>query len=177
MFAGANRVYSGDEAMAAHRELVQYWMSKCKDGQLPGRQDIHPRDFIKHLPTISLIEIDEADQTSDSPQEDVAHTAANPDAHYKMRLAGTGLRDIYEGEITGKTLSEVYPEAQAQYWRQQLSEVRERAKPAAGAAPLDWKGKDHLVQLWLRLPLASDGKRVNMILAFDAVVAAGQKAA
>jgi hypothetical protein len=33
-------------------------------------------------------------------------------------------------------------------------------------------GKDHLVQFWLRLPLSSDGISVNMILCYDAFVAA-----
>jgi len=154
------RIVSGAEAMTAHREIFQYWMAKCGEGRLPSRRDIDPKDFKKYLPTISLI--------------DVANDADGAVSAYRMRLAGTALRDLYAQEITGKDLDDVFDGEVLQYWRKNLDEVKAQAKPAAGAAPLDWRGKDHLVQVWLRLPLASDGQNVNMILAFDAVVAAGR---
>ena len=71
---------------------------------------------------------------------------------YRLRLAGTGLYGVYGREITGKTLDEIYNSAAADYWR--------------GAA--------HLSILWLRLPLASNGTDVDMILGYDGVV--GQQA-
>jgi hypothetical protein len=39
---------------------------------------------------------------------------------------------------------------------------------------LAWRGASHLSILWLRLPLASDGEQVDMILGFDAVVGMSQ---
>ena len=156
MSGDVGRIVSGAEAMAAHRELFQYWTEKCVAGQLPSRADIHPAAFKKHLPTISLIDV---------PTDGEA---------YRMRLAGTALRDLYAQEITGKTLGDVFKGDTLEYWKKTLDDVRAQAKPAAGAAPLNWRGKDHLVQVWLRLPLASDGHNVDMVLAFDAVVAAGR---
>jgi hypothetical protein len=43
-----------------------------------------------------------------------------------------------------------------------------------GVHNLAWRGASHLSILWLRLPLASDGKAVDMILGLDAVVGMGQ---
>lgn len=160
MSSDVGRIVSGAEAMSAHREIFQYWMAKCAEGRLPSRQDIDPKDFKKYLPAISLIDV-----SDDGAQESTA---------YRMRLAGTALRDLYAQEITGKDLGDVFNGEVLQYWRKHLDDVKMQAKPAAGAAPLDWRGKEHLVQVWLRLPLASDGQNVNMILAFDAVVAAGR---
>lgn len=150
------KIVSGAEAMSAHSEIFRIWAAKCAEGKLPGRQDIHPADFKKYLPTISLIDV------TDDP------------ARYRVRLAGTALRDLYRKEITGKTLDQVFEGEVLDYWQRTLDDVQVQAKPSAGAAPLDWRGKDHLVQVWLRLPLSSDGQNVNMILAFDAIVAAGR---
>ena len=35
-----------------------------------------------------------------------------------------------------------------------------------------WRGAGHLSMLWLRLPLASNGRDVDMILGYDAVLGA-----
>jgi hypothetical protein len=51
--------------------------------------------------------------------------------------------------------------------------VSER-RPAVGVHSLAWRGASHLSILWLRLPLASDGEQVDMILGFDAVVGMSQ---
>jgi hypothetical protein len=41
-----------------------------------------------------------------------------------------------------------------------------------GVHSLAWKGSPHMSILWLRLPLASNGKDVDMILGYDALVGA-----
>ena len=43
-------------------------------------------------------------------------------------------------------------------------------RPGVGVHSLAWKGAPHMSILWLRLPLASNGKDVDMILGYDAVV-------
>jgi len=35
---------------------------------------------------------------------------------------------------------------------------------------LAWRGANHLSLLWLRLPLASNGRDVDMILGYDALI-------
>jgi len=139
-------------AARAHEELFAYWASLRANGRLPGRQDIDPGKFKRHLPTISLIDV----------------LPGKPE--FRMRLAGTGLYAVYGREITGRTLNEVYSGSAAEYWRAELAQVVRERRPSVGAHNLAWRGASHLSTLWLRLPLASNGRDVDMIMGFDAVV-------
>ena len=139
-------------AVRAHEELFAYWASRRESGRLPGRGQIQPDDFKRHLPTISLIEV-----------------LAGPDA-YRLRLAGTGLYGVYGREITGRTLPEVYNAAATTYWREELDKVVALRRPGVGVHNLAWRGWGHLSILWLRLPLAGNGRDVDMILGYDVVI-------
>ena len=140
-------------AARAHEELFAYWASLRQAGRIPGRADIRPEDFKRLLPTVSLIDV------VDGLRRD-----------YRLRLAGTGLYSVYGREITGRTLSDVYGSKTADYWRSELDKVVEGRRPAVGCHSLSWRGSGHVSLLWLRLPLASDGVNVDMILGYDAVV-------
>jgi len=140
-------------AARAHEELFAYWASLRQAGRLPGRADIRPEDFKRLLPTVSLIDI------IDGPRRD-----------YRLRLAGTGLYSVYGREITGRSLGDVYGAKAADYWRAELDKVVEGGRPGVGCHSLSWRGAGHMSLLWLRLPLASDGRNVDMILGYDAVV-------
>ena len=139
-------------AARAHEELYAYWARLREGGRLPGRDDIRPDDFKRLLPTISLIDVQR------EPMD------------FRLRLAGTGLYGVYGREITGRRLGEVYNPAAADYWRGELSKVVEDRRPAVGVHSLAWRGAAHISILWLRLPLASNGRDVDMILGYDAVV-------
>ena len=52
--------------------------------------------------------------------------------------------------------------------RCELGKVAREGRPAAGVHNLARRGYLHLSILWLRLPLASNGRDVDMILGFDA---------
>lgn len=139
-------------AARAHEELFAYWAQLRKAGRLPGREDIHPSDFKRLLPTVSLIDV-----VGDPPD-------------FRLRLAGTGLYSVYGREITGRRLEDIYNSAAADYWRGELTKVVAERRPAVGVHSLAWRGAGHLSILWLRLPLASNGRDVDMILGYDAVV-------
>lgn len=139
-------------AARAHEELFAYWASLRRGAKLPGRRDIAPGDFKRLLPTVSLIDVHR------DPLD------------FRLRLAGTGLYGVYGREITGRGLNEVYNSAAADYWRQELTKVVEERRPAVGVHNLSWRGASHLSILWQRLPLASNGRDVDMILGYDAVV-------
>ena len=139
-------------AVRAHEELFAYWASRRDGARLPSRSNINPEDFKRHLPTVSLI--------------DVGYEGVG----YRLRLAGTGLYEVYRGEITGKRLEDVYDPVAASYWRTELDKVVETRRPGVGSHSLAWRGAPHLSILWLRLPLASDGRRVDMILGYDVIV-------
>lgn len=148
-------------AVRAHEELFAYWASLRDGARLPGRRHLDPAPIKRLLPTVSLIDV-ATDPQGVAPLE------------FRMRLAGTGLYGVYGREITGKRLSDIYNTAAADYWRVELGKVVAERRPAVGVHNLAWRGASHLSILWLRLPLASDGKAVDMILGLDAVVGMGQ---
>jgi len=141
-------------AARAHEELFAYWASLRQAGRLPARADINPEGFKRLLPTVSLI-----DGVSGEGRRD-----------YRLRLAGTGLYTVYGREITGRGLGDVYGPRAADYWRDELDRIVEDRRPGVGCHSLSWRGAGHLSLLWLRLPLATNGTDVDMILGYDAVV-------
>jgi hypothetical protein len=137
-------------AIRAHEELFAYWASLRDGPKLPGRRAIRPEGMKRLLPTVSLIDVIDGD--------------------YRIRLAGTGLHTIYGREITGRRTAEIYAGVAAEYWRGELSRVVAQRKPAVGVHNMGWRGASHLSLVWLRLPLASNGVDVDMILGYDALV-------
>ena len=129
--------------------------------RLPGRRHLDPGGIKRLLPTVSLIDVAPRAQDGEPPE-------------FRMRLAGTGLYGVYGREITGKRLADIYNTTAADYWRAELGKVVSERRPAVGVHNLAWRGASHLSILWLRLPLASDGKDVDMILGLDAVVGMSQ---
>src|SRR5271163_2871928 len=101
-------------AVRAHEEMFSYWASRREGARLPGRGSIHPAHFKRHLPTISLIDV------------------RNDPRDYALRLAGTGLYAVYGRETTGRTLSEVYATAAADYWRTELDKIVAERRPGVG---------------------------------------------
>ena len=148
----AAQIGASAAAARAHEELYSYWSSLRHGSRLPARVDIDPGDFKRLLPTVSLIDV------------------VRDPLDFKIRLAGTGLYGVYGREITGRTLPEVYNTAAADYWREELTKVVTERRPSVGVHNLSWRGAGHLSVLWMRLPLASNGRDVDMILGYDAVV-------
>jgi hypothetical protein len=148
-------------AVRAHEELFAYWASLRDGARLPGRAHLDPAGIKRLLPTVSLIDVK-------------GGFGEGGGLEFRMRLAGTALYGVYGREITGKRLSDIYNTAAADYWRVELGKVVSDRRPAVGVHSLAWRGASHLSILWLRLPLASDGEQVDMILGFDAVVGMSQ---
>lgn len=142
-------------AARAHQEMFAYWASLRRGANLPARVDVHPASMKRLLPTVSLIDV-----VGGSPRD------------YRLRLAGTGLYGVYGREITGRMIGDVYNTAAVDYWRKELDKVVDERRPGVGVHSLAWRGAPHMSILWLRLPLASNGKDVDMILGYDAVVGA-----
>ncbi|WP_156035870.1 PAS domain-containing protein [Caulobacter sp. UNC358MFTsu5.1] len=146
-------------AARAHQEMFAYWASLRRGASLPSRLDLHPSGIKRMLPTVSLIDV----------KRD-PNGAGDGAIDYRLRLAGTGLYSVYGREITGRTLEDVYNTAAVEYWRRELDKVVTERRPGVGVHSLAWKGSPHMSILWLRLPLARNGKDVDMILGYDAVV-------
>ena len=141
-----------DSGPTGHEDIIGYWSSLRRGDRLPGRRDIDPALLKRHLPTISLTDVwrDPLD--------------------FRFRLAGTGLYPLYGREITGRRLEDVYAAEQSDYWRGVLEAVVRTGRPNAGRYRMRTPERGERTMLWLRLPLASDGRTVDMVLGYDMIV-------
>lgn len=141
-----------DSGLTGHEDIIGYWSSLRRGDRLPGRRDIDPVLLKRHLPTISLTDVwrDPLD--------------------FRFRLAGTGLYPLYGQEITGRKLEDVYSPDAAAYWRGVLEAVAKSGRPNAGRYQMRAPERGDRTLLWLRLPLASDGRTVDMVLGYDVIV-------
>ncbi|MGF7160470.1 hypothetical protein FHS85_002093 [Rhodoligotrophos appendicifer] len=147
-------VFRAQLIVSEQQQLYDYWSTRAGNRAMPGRCDISPAHFPRLLPGISLIDVGERDQ------------------RFRVRLAGTRLREIYEREITGLYLDEFDWGDRRDYWVSAYERVVGTGRPAQGVVRGPRVSKEHLVQFWLRLPLSSDAKRIDMILCHDAFIPA-----
>jgi len=131
------------------RHFFDYWLERADGRTMPDRSDICPTDIPRHLPLVSLIEIE-----------------AEP-LNFRFRLAGTQLREIYEKEVTNSCLSEFSDSQNRDYWLSAHERLAHTGRPAQGILRGPEQSRDHLVQFWLRLPLAIDGVGPRLILGLD----------
>lgn len=131
------------------RQIFEYWNSKSRNGRLPSRGDINPCDFPRLLPLISLIDVDPVHK------------------RFRVRLAGTQLREHYGRDITGVYLDEVDYGSKTEYWLSAFHRVAFEGRPAQGIVRGCDEDREHLAQFWIKLPLSEDGKNVSMILSYD----------
>ncbi len=136
------------------RQLYDYWCDKRKANSLPCRSDISPAAFPRLLPDVSLIDIE-----------------FDP-FRFRFRLAGTRLREIYDREVTGLYLANCHWDVNQDYWTKTYVRISQTGKPAQGVIRGPSAEKDHLVQFWLRLPLATCDRRPGMLLCHDAIIPA-----
>lgn len=136
--------------MSEQRQLYEYWLQQAAGRTMPDRKDIHPSHFAKLLPGISLVENE------------------NACGRGRIRLAGTRLREIYEREITGHYVDELDWGEKSAYWNAAFNRAFNEAKPVQGVIRGPHLNKEHLVQYWMKLPLAVEGcKGVGMLLCLD----------
>ena len=142
---------------AEQRQLYDYWRTKCGKRALPSRADINPADFARLLPGVCLVERPEG-------------------GAFKIRLAGTRLREVYGREVTGEPVGSLEPAGAPGYWQNICQQVSDTLSPAQGVIRAPAASQDHLVQFWLRLPLGTTAGKLEMILGLDLFVLATEMA-
>ncbi len=150
--ASSELVFRAQLVVPEQQQLYDYWTARAAGRSMPARSDIGPADFPQLLPLISLIDVEP------EPQK------------FRIRLAGTRLREVFDREITGEYLDDLDWGDMTEYWLSAYRRVVQAGKPAQGMVRGPRKAKEHLVQFWLRLPLSNDGSNVTMILCYDAFV-------
>ncbi|MFO1088300.1 MAG: PAS domain-containing protein [Hyphomicrobiales bacterium] len=150
----SHRAFRAQLVVDEHRQLFDYWVERSRGRAMPERRDINPAHFPKLLPSISLIDIES-------------------DSRYRVRLAGSALREIYDREITGLYIDDIDFGRAKDYWAASYARVARTGRPAQGVIRSPRATKEHLVQFWLKLPLAADGSTTpGMILCLDSCVPA-----
>ena len=156
MAGSTHAAFRAQLVIPEHRQLYDYWIDKAAGRRMPDRRDIRPADFPRLLPFVSLVDI------------------GSETARYRVRLAGTRLREIYDCETTGLYLDELDWGDKRDYWLAAYHRIASEGKPAQGAVRGPSTQKEHLVQFWLKLPLSSANDRIGMILCYDAFVPAAE---
>jgi hypothetical protein len=126
------------------RMVFDYWAARTEAGRLPGRQHIDPIELKSILPNLMLI--------------DVERTGGR--LRFKFRLIGTAITEANGRDVTGRYFDEIgnFPGPV-----ERMTRVVETAQPIYAmdvAGPAD---RSHITLRRLSLPLASDGKIVDMI--------------
>jgi len=131
------------------RRLFDYWRGKCRDGRLPGRQDVDPLDIPELLPHIAMYDVvREADRL-----------------RFRIRLLGTANVQLMGSDCTGQFLDEqMRPEEGAPVIATYRLVVDE-GRPHYWRSFLSTPGREHMHYERLLLPLATDGAAVDMMLA------------
>jgi len=134
------------------RHFFDYWLERAAGRVMPDRGDICPTDIPRYLPRVSLIEIE------------------TEPLNFRFRLAGTQLREIYQQEVTNRHLKELSTTQNKDYWLAACERIAHTGRPAQGILRGPEQSRDHLVQFWIRLPLAIDGVGPKLILGLDKCV-------
>ena len=139
-----------------HDWMFQYWRGKApKGGGLPSRQDIDPIDFPRLLPRIALIEV-----------------LREGGLNFRYRLAGTEIVDRAGRDPTGKRFDELYEGSYLTTAIETYRRIADHGEPylSERTFPLV-AGREFLRYDRLILPLASDGRTVDMLLLLIVVLA------
>ena len=137
---------AGDPRLA---QLYRYWLSITpRGGGLPGRQHFDPLDIPSLLPWLWLVDVWRAP------------------LRFRYRLLGTEHVRVMERDMTGQWIDEAHAGFTGSDTYPQFVAAAERAAIGyrKGEPPFH-VAKDHLEMERLLLPLAADGKAVDMLLA------------
>ncbi len=130
------------------RALLTYWESIHPTGALPGRQHFDPAAVVPLLPNIVLVEVE------------------RDPWRFRYRLVGSRVDAVNGKPLTGQWLDVAYADhPRAAVLLNEYVQVVETARPTwrrsePSVAP---EASCKIIEV-LRLPLAADGKTVDMIL-------------
>jgi hypothetical protein len=129
-------------------KVADYWLRiRPKRGLLPGRANLDPVDIPKLLPILYLVDIERG-----------------PELRFRWRLRGTTLEFISGRDYTGLYFDQTYDDFSTSRTRAQLLAVANGAACWWLGHPFSARPRDVTHAERLMLPLAADGRNVDMIL-------------
>ena len=134
---------------AQHRKAYDYWEEMLLlKGCLPGRADFDPTRVYKSLPWLNLVDVVETEH---------GH-------RFRQRLIGTGLVERFGRDVTGQWYEDCYHPDFLPDHIAPLKELIANRKPTLTRIRFPAKDKKHVIYTRLMLPMASDGKNVDLIV-------------
>jgi hypothetical protein len=125
--------------------VARYWAGLAADGRLPGRADIDPVDIPRLLRNVFLVDV----------------RAGVP--RYVFRLVGTGVVDLL-GELTGRPVGTGLDAEEAERVLSHYDRCARDGRPMWREGVLRTRRNRHAGFQRVLLPLAADGRRVDMVL-------------
>lgn len=132
-------------------ELVAYWRRIHPAAGLPGRRHFDPADIPALLPHIWLMDVFRAPW------------------RFRIRLVGTAVVAFSGRDTTGRWCDEAFPGFEQSEAYIHIVECAERGVPTFCTARLLVKN-DHRLSQRVHLPLAADGRTVDVILSLTRYV-------
>lgn len=133
------------------KEIFRLWKGKCSPGCLPSRRDIDPKEMVRLLPNVMLIDV------------------VQPGPRFRYSLVGTGEVAHRGIDPTGKWLEEAYSGLDGGYCDGNYRYVAKTGKHLYDSSP-EPTAMGNLADVQaLFLPLASDGKAVDSIMVYSLV--------
>jgi hypothetical protein len=138
-----------DFASGELKKASAYWKSRCGERTHPARADLIPKDMVRFLKHVMLV--------------DVQHMSVTSRA-YRVRLAGTSVEQVYR-PITGHQIDEVLPRTISDRWQGCFDAVATANRPLRLTGCV---GFEHMT--WLQgevfvAPLGEEGNPISMIFA------------
>jgi len=129
-----------------HRLLYDYWRERTKVGRLPGRGDIDPVEIPSVLRYLILADVSAARET------------------VRFRLVGTEMQQFWGSDFSGKSIEEIMTGEYLRYIKGLFLDCARLKAPVLGNSRFQWDTGRLLATRRLYLPLAADGKTVDMVL-------------
>ncbi|MEQ8395988.1 PAS domain-containing protein [Thalassobaculum sp.] len=131
----------------ALRDLVRYWIRIHPGTRLPGRQDFDPLDIPKVLKHLVLVDVE------------------RDPFRFRIRLMGTAVVDAFGNDFTDSYLDEVFENFHQTYGSMNRIETAKTGIPTYrhGKATMPFKLDFAPIEA-VHLPLAADGRLVNLIV-------------
>ena len=135
---------------SVHTTLYRLWLKKraavsaeCR-GELPGRGEFDPLEMPELLPNLTLFDVERAP------------------LRFRIRLVGTAIVSAMGKDTTGLYLDQLDRIEAVERRAREL--VESKGPYFLSDQPLSWTHRDYKTYSVLGLPLASDGKTVDMLL-------------
>lgn len=135
------------------RRLVEYWEGLRPAGALPSRRDVRPEDLPYVLSQLMLVDV---------VREPPPHASSG--CSFRFRLVGTRIEQAGHPGLQGRWVHELNPLPYRRLVQLAYEEAVQEGEPSFHRVALDHGGQQLRYERVI-LPLASDGKRVDTLLA------------